>query len=113
MHLVLLGVFFGVFLALQDIAVRCTLSFSNFGLFNTWGSTNGEAHMRKNNFPLHYGHVLCKLPAPFPSHCMIGLNMCMSSLISTTIILSLCALRNYNHLLHNYNFKALYWGASV
>lgn len=69
--------------------------------------------MRKNNFPLYYGHVLCKLPALFPSHCMIGLNMCMSSLISTTIILSLCALRNYNHLLHNYNFKVLYWGASV
>jgi len=67
----------------------------------------------KNNAPLYYGHVLCKLPAPFPSHSMIGLNMCMSLLISTTIILSLCPLRNYNHLLHNYNFKVLYWGASV
>lgn len=113
MHLILLLFFLCVFLALQDIAMGCALSFSNFGLSNTRESTNREAHLHKNNFPLHYGHVLCKLPALFPSHCMIGLNMCMSSLISTTIILSLCALRNYNHLLHNYNFKALYWGASV
>lgn len=62
-------------------------------------------------FPSH-GHALCKRPVLFAARCVIAMNVRTSSLISTTIILSLCARHNYNHLPHNYNFKTLYRGAS-
>lgn len=68
----------------------------------------------RNNFFFFssHGHALCKRPALFPVRCVIAMNVRPSSLISTTIILSLCACHNYNHLPHNYNFKTLYRGAS-
>lgn len=58
------------------------------------------------------GHALCKRPVLFPVRFVIAMNVRTSSLISTTIILSLCARHNYNHLPHNYNFKTLYRRAS-
>lgn len=78
--------------------------------YNTWESANGYGRENENNFLLW--PCIMQITCTLLFSCVIGLNMYMSSLISTTIILSLYALRNYNHLPHNYNFKALYWGPS-
>lgn len=92
----------------SSLRYPCSIGFQD--IWNT--ALKGTAPKDRNNFffqlAVHYANDLFW----FPVHCVIAINVHTSLLISTTIILSLCARHNYNHLPHNYNFKTLYWGAS-